>query len=134
MSAHALMIVQEAFRKRRESIPDIHCAHARLTSLEEEICDQIHKECIEILDICPDCEVEDGEHAKWCNQTLHISSPKCAFCCEKAIYKGWCRVVDGFIKRRTGLIRRTSVCEDHKDRLSTESGHTKTSDAARGGA
>jgi len=71
MSAHALMIVQEEFRKRRESIPDIHCSHDQLNTLEATILDQIRKECIEIPEeLCgitcvPEC-LSAYEHAEGC--------------------------------------------------------------------
>lgn len=55
MSLAAVKIVKEEFKRRRDSIPDIHCAHDRLNTLEALICERIMVETVEI----PEEDVED---------------------------------------------------------------------------
>jgi hypothetical protein len=48
MSLDAIRIVREVIARRKASIPDVHCAHAQLDTLEADITHRIHDELIEL--------------------------------------------------------------------------------------
>ena len=48
MSVAAIKIVSEESQRRRDAIPDIHSAHAQLSTLEARIIKRIEEELVEI--------------------------------------------------------------------------------------
>jgi hypothetical protein len=61
MSVQAIKIVQEEFQKRRDAVPDIHSAHAQLSTLEGRIVRRIETELVELPEDEYERKAEEAE-------------------------------------------------------------------------
>jgi hypothetical protein len=66
MSLAAIKIVSEEFKRRRDVIPDIHSAHAQLSTLEARIIKRIEEELVEIPEATFDDKLDSlRSSARW---------------------------------------------------------------------
>ncbi len=115
MSLDAIRIVKEEIQRRINSIPDIHCAHARLEELGDKITHRIFDELVEL---------DEGTIQETYSSLGDEDVPKCKYCTTTAVYEGWTNKLDLLAGRPSGTYMRIFVCGEHKDQLK---GHDKKS-------
>jgi hypothetical protein len=113
MSLDAIRIVREVIARRKESIPDVHCAHARLDTLEADIVDRISKELVEL---------SEGFMEKFSSRVAE-DVPKCQYCPMTAVYEGWANKADPFTGQPGSMCQRIFVCGEHRNQLKGAENH-----------